>query len=404
MGRLLLMICFLTLFTPIYAAPGHQRQPDPKQGQQQQQQQQPADPQQALEVQTLGQERQKTTEEFKTVNDEVAHLEQEIVIMLGTAALVITIVFGATILGEYRIHQTVKELKGMAEEVKARFPMLAGMEEQARKALKDIERNMSGPSEWLEDRYEKLDIKDRQSILSAEHLIALEFAGPTTASQLRGMANFYASKYLAEDLASDLDRAFYYGQKALQRAKAKFQYLNDLGLIYSHLAKRDAKFAERSVESFEASRCCEPKQQRCYYNLSLSHFENAKSAAAQGDQKGANRLLEKARDLMDTGLKCENWETTKIEGLTSAVHYNLACCLCMLAKGTTTSQGQSAEFDAVVNYLKMACHFKDTKPETVKDDLDKPGGDLYALRQNQTYANDVKDVLEGFQKAWAGTN
>jgi hypothetical protein len=172
----------------------------------------------AKEIETLSRERQNTSEHLEKVDMQVGHLEQELMLMLGIltlgAAFFVGSVIVGVIVGEYRVRQAVRELNNEAEEAKQRFPKLAGMEEQARRALEELE-VMFGAEEWLEDRYARLEIVRRQRILTVEHLIALEFTGPATAPQLRGMANFYSSKYTAEKLPSDLDRALYYTLLAL---------------------------------------------------------------------------------------------------------------------------------------------------------------------------------------------
>jgi cell division protein FtsL len=187
------------------------------------------------------QQEEQLADHLSSTDKEIAHLEQSVVIMLGFTALTLAILFGSIAFGEYRINRAVEDLQNRAEEVKLRFPRLAEMEDQARRALGELE-DMFSEEEWLSDRYAELEIGRRQHILTVEHLIALEFAGPSTPPQLRGMANFYFSKFTTERLASDLDRALYYALLASSRGGEKFQYKNDLGPIYMDLADRDPKY------------------------------------------------------------------------------------------------------------------------------------------------------------------
>jgi hypothetical protein len=321
--------------------------------------------------------------------------------MLGVAALVIAILFGTTILGELRIKQTVKDLQDRATEVKHRFPMLATMEAQARRGLRDIE-VMFGAEDWLDERYENLEISQRQRILTVEHLIALEFAGRSTAPQLRGMANFYYSKYKAEGLASDLDRALYYALLAAERGNEKFQYLNDFGLIYDDLARRDHTYSKNAQEAWEKSKTKQPAQQRCYYNLAFVKFIKALELRQVEDLEAAHNLLNQTRDLLVTALKHPNWELQASPELTSLVHYNLSCCLCRLAEADANCRtSRHHHLDEAIAHLQKASKFRQTKRSTLEVDLwDERTGDLYTLANNPLYAEMIRGIERNFEAAW----
>lgn len=354
------------------------------------------------EIQALSRERQNTSEHLEKVDKQVAHLEQELMLMLGIVTLGAAFFVGSLIVGEYRVGQAVRELKKEAEEAKQRFPKLAGMEEQARRAREELE-VMFGAGEWLEDRYAHLEILLRQRILTVEHLIALEFTGPATARQLRGMANFYSSKYhTAEKLPSDLDRALYYASLASQRGKGKFQYLNDLGLIYLDFGDRDPAFLKDAKEFFLQSKEKNPDQQRCYYNLGTMYVNEAVENLKQGRKGPAKTLLNEAREELTTALSHKNWESEPIPELASVVHYNLACCLCRLAEDAVSPQGQSDRFDEVVLHLQPVAKYKKTKPTTLYHDLDSADGDLHALECNRFYEPTIKAIRASFEKAWDG--
>lgn len=98
-----------------------------------------------------------------------------------------------------------------------------------------------------------------------EHLIALEFLGPSTARELQGMGRFYFGKYQLEKLDADLDRALYYSLLAVDRGNNHFPYLNDLGRLYGAPGQKDKAIAE-----LQESKKKERKQQRCYYNFPSS--------------------------------------------------------------------------------------------------------------------------------------
>jgi hypothetical protein len=353
------------------------------------------------EIQALTQERAKTSERFESVDKSVTHLEAGVVIMLGVVTLVVTMLFGTIIFGEYRVNQAVADLENKAKEVRERFPMLAAMEAQAHRALSDVE-VMFGPEEWKEDRYASLGIPERQRILTVEHLIALEFAGPATAPQLRGMANFYSSKYTVEGLKSDLDRALYYALRAADRGEHRFQYLNDIGLVYTDLAETDRQHRTQHVSegigALEKSSRKQPAQQRSYYNLSVILFGQALQAKNDGQTTDSQTLFQKIRDLLNTALSHPKWEVGISPESTSLVHYNLSCCLCRLAEfHPGSNNSQTPLLDEACTHLEQASRFKETKSHTLEHDLN---GDLYLIGSNPHYAQRITDIVANFERSW----
>jgi tetratricopeptide (TPR) repeat protein len=391
MLRFLSIVSFMVWLSVPHAAAAQAKNPAPS----------PQPDAAAQEIAALSRERQNTNEQLEKVDKQVGHLEQELVLMLAILTLGGAFFVGSVIVGEYRVRQAVRELKSDAKEAKQKFPMLAGMEKQARHALEELE-VMFGAEEWLEDRYARLEIVRRQRILTVEHLIALEFTGPATAPQLRGMANFYSSKYTAEKLPSDLDRALYYALLASERGKGRFQYLNDLGLIYLDLGDRNPDFLKEAKESFLQSKQKNPDQQRCYYNLGTMYVNEAVAELKQGRKEPAKTLLNKACEELITTLSYENWESGPSPELTSVVRYNLACCLCRLAEDAAPPQGQSDRLDEVVSYLQSVSKYKQTKPATLYDDLDLADGDLHTLQCNRFYEPAVKAIRAAFEKTWNG--
>jgi cell division protein FtsL len=348
---------------------------------------------------TLQRQEEKLSEKVEAADKEITHLEQGVMIMLGFSALLLALLFGSFILGEYRINQSVKDLQSRAEEVKKRFPMLDGIEEQARSVL-SFTNDIFCEDEWVEDRYKSLDIELRQRILTVEYLIALEFAGLATAPQLRGMANLYFSKYSAEKLECDLDRALYYAGLAAKRGSDGFQYKNDLGFIYMDLAVRDPKFWSLAETSLLASKKKKPAQQRCYYNLGILYADKADSILKAGDTGGAIELFTKACKELRTAMQQKDWETKPNLNLTSAAHYNLACFLSRLALLSELPPGHSATLDEAVAHLKSASQIKQTKLSTLDSDLKADSGDLAALARNHLYAQQVQEIHDAFQRLW----
>lgn len=350
-------------------------------------------------AESLQRQEEKLSEKVEAADKEITHLEQGVMIMLGFSALLLALLFGSFILGEYRINQSVKDLQSRAEEVKKRFPLLDGIEEQARSVL-SFTKDIFSEDEWVEDRYKSLDIELRQRILTVEYLIALEFAGLATAPQLRGMANLYFSKYSAEKLECDLDRALYYAGLAAKRGSDAFQYKNDLGFIYMDLAIRDSKFWSLAEKSLLESKKKKPAQQRCYYNLGIIYADQADNFLKAGDTEEAKELFTKACKELRTALQQKDWETKPNLNLTSAVHYNLACFLCRLASLIEHHQGPSATLDEAVVHLKSASKIKQTKLSTLESDFKTDSGDLAALAQNNHYAHQVQEIHDAFQRLW----
>lgn len=217
------------------------------------------------QLNVLTQQEAELREHFEHLDKEIAHLEQSVVIMLAFSTLAVAVLFGSILFGEYRINRAAEDLESRAEEAKRRFPKLAEFEEMLRNALDDY-REAFREDEWVEDRYRDLSIELRQHILTVERLFPLQFKD-VTASQLRGLANFFFSKYNTEHVESDLDRALYYADLACKRNNGGFQYKNDLGFIYMDLARRDVEYREKAERALLDSKRNHASQQRCYYNL-----------------------------------------------------------------------------------------------------------------------------------------
>ena len=365
------------------------------------------------EVQALQQERARTQERLESVDKGLTHLEAVSTVLLGVGTLIVAILLGTLFLFENRVdkataelekkaNKAVADLDNTAKEVKQRFPMLASMEEQARKALKDVE-DLFVAEDWLADRYAGLPIAERQRILTVEHLIALEFSGRSTAPQLRGMANFYFSKYKSEGLPSDLDRALYYALLAAERGNEGFQYLNDLGLVYTDLGERERQYQKKAIHSLKQSAVKQPAHQRCYYNLAVIYFPMALEEARAGRRAEADALFHEIQGLLLTALRQTKWELEVKPELTSLIHYNLACCLCRLTEPLPTAKtGRHALLDEACDHLETASRFKQTKKKTLYDDLMDPvNGDLFLLANNRVYRSRVEAIVAAFERSWA---
>lgn len=367
-------------------------------------------PEARREIEALTRERETTRQRLESVEARATHLETELVVLLAVVTLVVAVLIGTTIYGEIRLKDSVKDMRRKAKEVTDRFPKLAEMERQCKSALSDLEQTL-GKGEWLEERYTRLDVMQRQRILSVEHLIALEFVGGTTVGHLRGMANFYASKYKTEGLtvASDFDRALYYATLAIDRGGRRFQHLNDAGLLWllhSEVASDPEPDLNCAAKFFEESRAKHAKQQRCYYNLGVILARRATAALSQRRTAEVWKIFEEVKQHLETALKSPNWELEPDPAMESLLHYNLACALCRVAQcdphNPAGANTQDTRLDIACDHLAKASRFKQTKPDVVQTDFDDSIlGDLYVLAQNLHYGSQVSAIRTQFQQTWA---
>ena len=342
-----------------------------------------------------------TNDHLDRVDKEASHLEQEVLMMLGLGGLIIAVLFGSIIFGEYRIRKAVSETEDQLREVRQRFPRFAEIEGELEKVTSELESKFES-SEWTDDRYEKLEIESRQHILTVEHLVPFGLEGSVTPALLRGFANFYFSKFAVETVAADLDRALYYALRAKRRGNSGFQYLNDLGLIYMELANRNAAYWTHAEECFLDSKRRNRQQQRCFYNLGLIYFDLGLQELKNANQEKGRNLLIRARDEWLNGLKNTHWELTPIPGLASLIHYNLACVLCRLTQvDRATSQRLHAVLDEAMEHLKQAAAFSNTKPSTLDHDLTAMDGDLAALRADSRYQHEISKIRDRLELAWS---
>jgi hypothetical protein len=343
---------------------------------------------------------EETSKKTDTTEKEITHLEQEMMIMLGVSTLVIAILLGSIVFGEYRISQAVSDLRKRAEEEEKRFPRYAELEKRIGALGKEIE-ELFHDDNWNDGLYVGLDVPLRQNILSADPLIALEFAGSASARQFRGMANFYFSKYSTEKITADLDRALYYALRADVRGDYKFQYKNDLGLIYLELAESRPAFFNKAEETFKDSKRKRPGQKRCYYDLGYLYIAKAIIERARHDVQAETAFLNQAKTELEIGLVQKDWETAPNSSLATVLNYNYACVLSRLAMINNIDATQkSATYDEVVRQLKIVSGYAEIKIQTLEGDLNQDG-DFYELSQSPVYKNDLSTIHTGFTDAWS---
>jgi hypothetical protein len=359
------------------------------------------------EMQELANERDRTHEDLDHADKMASHLEQTVIALIAAYGIVFGLLAVTTVFGARRINQAKMDLEKEANEVRERFPVLTVMETQARKATRAIE-SAFGPAvaeDWLEDQYARLSPETRQTIITVEPLIALEFTGRSKPQQLRNLANFYYFKYKADKLSADLERSLYYALLAVEKGERHFRFLNNLGFIYMELAEKEPEYREYAIETFNESISQNPAQQRCYYNLSIIFFGQAAKKKTQGANKEYFELLDRIKKLLSTALDQKNWETKPSSELKSLVHYNMACCLCRIYETNPTAKddGSAPLLDDAMKHFEIASKARLLRLDNVIKDLAGPDGDLYPLQRGTHYSEALDTARSNVERNEAFT-
>jgi len=282
----------------------------------------------------------------------------------------------------------LKRISEIQEDVELQFPVFSDYEKLRNEAYRELERNLLAVSisnndegyDWREDLYERMELPNRQKLLSVERFIGIEFlrrpANDVAYTQnLQRLAHFYISKFKFEKSQNfgylgDLERADYYLNLAYGRADKPFYLLNDLGLLnlqwYANLysSRKDRHLLE--AEKFFKRSCSDnPKQQRAYYNLGVLEWERNDLGAA------ISYLEEAARQ--------EIWEETVIEARTGDVYYNLACSYARLAASQGSFKSDSTIIKQCLEALHKPAQIGLVNKDTVDGDYDKQSGDFFPL-------------------------
>lgn len=272
-------------------------------------------------------------------------------------------------------------------DVELRFPVFSDYEKLRNEAYRELEQNLLGASDsdraegydWREDLYERMELPNRQKLLSVERFIGIEFLRRPNddlsyTQNLQRLAYFYTSKFNFEwgqkfGYLGDLERADYYLNLAYERSNNPF-YLNDLGLlnlqwyatVYS--SQRD-RFLQQAEKFFKRSLGDNPKQQRAYYNL--------------GVLEGMRKDLVAAISYTEKAAQHEIWEETVIEARTGDIYYNLASFYARLAVAQGPITVHSNFVRKSLDVLKRTAQIGLVKKATVDNDYYKENGDFYPL-------------------------
>jgi hypothetical protein len=293
----------------------------------------------------------------------------------------------------------VKSIEALALDVRARYPMFHRAEQARREAFESLGRLIEN-GDWREGLYEQLGVLERQRLLSVENFVGLEFleSDSNLAGDLRLMGNFYASKYVSEERKNltDLDRAQYYLELALNSTGRAFHHLNDYGLLHLEIM-RPAK-PDIAKSQFQESRR-KRQHQRAAYNLAcIAH--DCGNAATEPPEKV--RHYREAHDLLKEALGHDVWELTKSTDREGGIHYNLACCLARLSECDRSVDARKRLAGALAE-LEIAARIGITKRKTLLHDLEDADGDLTALSKcsDPSIRTSLVKIRSLFDEVWA---
>lgn len=223
----------------------------------------------------------------------------------------------------------IKRIQDQTRDAESRFPMFARGEIVRREAYASLADIFRDPVflDWRMSAYERLELLDRQKLLSVERFIGIELLPHPGGSveyvrDLRRLANFYASKHRYESSRgqaqwTDLERSEYYLKLAIREAgDDNYHLITDLGVLYMefHSPRRLDEAEMRFTESIRRM----PAQQRAHYNLGV--------AARYRNQ------WEKTIEHYDEALQHQNWERRALDEMRCAILYNKACAFARFSK------------------------------------------------------------------------
>jgi tetratricopeptide (TPR) repeat protein len=289
-----------------------------------------------------------------------------------------------------KAEDALKRIQDIEKDVQSNYPIFSRTEKIRAKAYRDLahrlrEASKSGEEEgldWRENFYERMEVEERQELLSVERFIGIEFREGSEdeqnyARELRRLANFYVSKFQFERkngfaYYGDLERAEYCLHLALNRVPDCFYLLNDLGLLQLHYYDSStASKPKKEIYLAEAKRFLEkslrtnPRQQRANFDLAVQ-------ANRSGDLGTAVKYLRQALD--------ENaWERVPIPEMRGNVCYQLGCYSALLAVQFPAPKDQAELLATCVTALRECASIGRVSKEVVDSDFDEDKGDLHIL-------------------------
>jgi hypothetical protein len=340
---------------------------------------------------------------YEELKDRIDDFKWVLTLILGVAGL-FTVVQGVA--ASFSAQNFQKQADGifanlekLAAETKARYPIFSDTEDRRKLAYEKLTQDLKKTSaigsadeglDWRRQFYEKMEVADRQEILSFERFVGFEFASQsepreTFAAQLRRLAHFYWSKYICEQnyglgSLADLERAEYLLILAMRKIGEQFYLHNDLGNVRLEVLKARKKMLEPSPspskaqelvasamaikKDFEQSFRLNREQIRAYYNLAWIDAEFL------GD-------LDASITWLRQGVQFPNWETRPVADFKCRAYFNLACFLGRKAKLASSLQASQE----VLNILHQAAGIGKIAAKDVEKEYG-PDGDFHYLMAN----------------------
>jgi hypothetical protein len=214
--------------------------------------------------------------------------------------------------------------------------------------------------DWLDLRYNlfgKMDVIERQRLLSIDRYLGFDLQLESMkddlerANTLRVMANFYISKFEYESKLHmahwpDLQRAEYFLRLWIRHSPGRYQFRNDLGLVFCMYAAQYHKLKDFALErkyrllakrEHEIAAEIQPEQQRAYYNLAVIERDLSKIPDTASAASATSLHLKEALRLYGLAAQHKNWEEVPEPDLNADILYNTACCEALLAISGTAA-------------------------------------------------------------------
>ena len=298
---------------------------------------------------------------------------------------------------------SLTQLENIQKEVKARYTIYSQLAELWANAYVNMtvilqsDSPVQNPDEgfhWRRGFYEKLPLKIRQELISAEQIVPYEITGQNESAELhvlklRRLARFYWSKFIYDrtrgsSSLGDLEHAEYLLELAMRKIGPAFYLQNDMGNIYiehfralskslpTHRTALDLaelkKTLDHARQSFADSIAAQKEQLRAYFDLASIEADLEDSPADK--EKNLGRAIGYLRD----GLQYPKWEHEPVDEFTCNALYNLACFHARLV----SPKRKFAE-KATMAVLRKAAKIGLVSKTDVARDFNTPDGDFQIL-------------------------
>jgi tetratricopeptide (TPR) repeat protein len=272
------------------------------------------------------------------------------------------------------------------------FPVFGNMDHSIRDIMFRLTRLLP-VLDWSERNYKNLNNQEKEEILFYEKTVAsFEYFDLGTlrepASEIHhGLGNFYGLKFLTDGRhAEDWERSVFYLGRAIRQNRHNIGALNDramLAVSYDDPDRRPADLESYKIAEarnyFNQSLGVDPDQQRPRYNLAIFlHVE---------------KKYKEAADMLTEALEKGRWQERPVLARRVDLLYNRACAWCRNADSVSSVSQRPSLLAKAWGDLDEAFRSGIEDLTSVKNDL-KPGGDLRALVEDETYRTRIQDLMK----------